>query len=415
VHRRLLIVLALSACGGGDGIDTSGMPGTPVMASFNGVVATIGVQTDGADKTFLVDTGAPMTIFDTDSFPSIPAGAHKETFTAFGVTFHDYPIGAWNLFADQPPTAADGIIGGDLLRHFAFTLDYQGGRAWIDDPFDPADIPADVMTTGEDDVPILVTGGGASQVPGTNDVLAVPATRVIVKVQLEGQTTPIWALVDSGASFVTIEESTLTALGDTPPRPRLDGIVVATANGDVVAYASRIWRATLVGVKTGDAQHAVDDLPVLVLPSSDLFTALSLEVHVPIQAFIGGTFLRRHLSTFDYQSRLLRLAPYTDNPQIDPREFVSPGRLELQTDSSGAWKFIHIYPSSNVAAAGILAGDALTQINGVTVTNMSPSAVFAILDAIPIGQQVTLGIDRGGTTQSFMIAVQDLLPSYPPP
>lgn len=411
----LFLALIGAACGGGGGLDYSGTPGTPVMASFDGVVATITLDgLPGGTKDFVVDTGAPITIFDKDSFPTIPPGAHKQTFSAFGLTFPDYPIGVWNLFADPPGTAADGLLGGDLLRNFAFTLDYKGGRAWLDDPWDPTLIPADVSTMPEHDVKIDVAGGGASQVPDTNDVLAVPPTRVLLRVKLEGQTTPIWALVDSGATFVTIEEATLTALGNTPARPRLDGVVVATANGNVTSYASRVSRATLIDAHDETLPYANDDLPVLVIPGTDLFDGLSLEVGRPVKAFIGGTLLRRHLTTFDYQEKLLRLAPYTDESHIDPREFVSPGRLELFTNAAGEWRFAHVYPGSNVEAAGIVTGDVVEQIAGMPITGQPASFVFALLDGIPLGQSVTLGVQRGGMVQDFAVVVQDLLPSYPP-
>lgn len=421
--KSLLLTAALVACGGDDGprlnddLTYTGVAGTPVPASFDGIVPAVDVSIDGAApaQRFLIDTGAPVTILDRDSFPALVDGQHTVAMDAFGLTFPTVAVGSWDLFDQAPADAEAGIIGGDVLRHFAFSLDYRGGRAWLADPYDAA-FPGDQPVGARLDVPVDVAGGGLGRLP-PGDVVNVPATRVLLQVQFEGQTAPVWALVDSGASFVVLEESYLESLGDMAGRPRLDGVQVTTAQGVVAAYVSRVWRGTVSGPDsdgTSGVTAAVDDLPILVVPGTGLFASLEQEVGLPVQAFVGGSFLRRFLTTFDYQTSTLRLAPYADTAHIDPREFVGMGAV-LSRAADGVWQVANVYPGTDAAAQLLVVGDRVVEIAGTVITDQSSDFVQLLLDGYTVGERVPLGVTRGGMTQPFQVLVEDLLPSYPPP
>src|SRR5262245_53320112 len=92
----------------------------------------------GDENPFLVDTGSPYTVLDTGFYPDVGKGKHAEDIDAFGLTFPGYQTVTLDLFNDpsDPASALAGILGGDLVRHFAFSIDYRGRRVWLFDPFD---------------------------------------------------------------------------------------------------------------------------------------------------------------------------------------------------------------------------------------------------------------------------------------
>jgi hypothetical protein len=400
IRRSCILGLLAAACGGADEFTFEGTAGTPTPASFGGLVPTIHASIDGVEREFLLDTGAPMTILDTTSL-DVEAGKAPHTVDAFGLTVHEYPTVAWDLF---PGNDLGGIIGGDFLRHFAFSLDYRGGRAWVGDPFDATNVPADLDAADLIDVPIEVLGGGLGALPGGN-VVALAPTRVMVQVLLEGKTEPVWALVDSGASAVVVDETLLDELGDAAGRPRLDGVPVTTVSGVVDAFLSRLAHVEMAG-------SSLDDVPILVVPGSDLLTQLSQEVDLDVRVLIGGSLLRHFWTTFDYPGGFLRLGPYRTTPHIDPLEWVSIG-AELYSDGP-TWRVRLVYPGTDAAADGLVEDDVVEEIGGMPITGQSPEVVGELLDGYSLGEDVPIGVARD-TLVTLQVRVEDLLPSYDGP
>src|SRR5262249_48144429 len=125
VLRAALIVCAVAACGPTP-FQYDGTPGQPVRANFGGDgladVAATG-DGDGTQPGPTPATGAPLTILDSSKSSGRSDGRHKDDITAFQLTFHDVTTVAYRTFGDT-----DGVLGGDILRHFAFSLDYEGDR-----------------------------------------------------------------------------------------------------------------------------------------------------------------------------------------------------------------------------------------------------------------------------------------------
>ena len=128
-----MTLATLPAAGGSDGssIDYQGMPGQATPVAFDGWVPIIGASIDGGGlRPFLLDTGAPMTVLDSTAQPGLDEGLAAVELGAFELTFADYQATAWDVFTDSAEgDGVAGIVGGDLLRHFAFSLDYQGSGA----------------------------------------------------------------------------------------------------------------------------------------------------------------------------------------------------------------------------------------------------------------------------------------------
>jgi len=409
--------VAVSACGD-DGIDYDGTAGEPTPARFDAWVPAIDLSAASGDLDItgnvIVDTGAPFTILDVDTY-GYEDGKAATTLTGFGLTFPDYPVIAYDVF-DQSTGDYDGLLGGDLLRHFALSLDYKGSLAWLRDA-DTTALPSGVSGSFDDavSIPFVLRGGGTGLVPGNCPggcgTVSVAATRILLEVELEGSATPVWFLVDTGASISVLSEELLQELGD-PARPRLDGVSVATVNGIVSAYLSRVSSIVIAGdgEDAGPSQVTHVSSPVLVVPGWDLFGAIQSETGVQVRGLIGGSFLRSFLTTLDYTSKRLRLSRYVEPSHLDPDEFVRVGFT--LSPVSGQWRVVDVYDNTDAEAEGLVAGDVVLEIDGTAITGLDESAVGNLLGAFGQGQEVPIGIQVGGGVQTVDVMIEDLLPAY---
>src|SRR5262249_3988372 len=161
VLRAGLILCAAAACGPTP-FQYDGTPGQPVRANFGGDgLADVMVTVDGDPTQHILtaDTGAPLTILDSSKFTDRTDGRHTDDISAFMLTFHDIPTVSSQAYGDT-----DGVLGRDVLRHFAFSLDYEGDRVWLSDPFEATQIPMDVRAGAESLVPFTLKGGGRGTV-----------------------------------------------------------------------------------------------------------------------------------------------------------------------------------------------------------------------------------------------------------
>jgi hypothetical protein len=402
----------LLGCGGGLEID--GAPGTVVAAVFEASIPYAPVRIDGhPERLLLLDTGAPVTVLDASAYPDLGDGAHEVEVATLGVTFRGATVASWSLAGGG---LGAGLLGADLVRHFALTLDYRDARLWITRPYDARVRPPDLATGAEVVLGAEVRGGGRARLPGCGGTgcgtLAFAATRFMVRVTLEGRPAPVWAIVDTGASGVVLDESLLAELpGD--GRPRLDGVVVVTSSGLVPAFLSRVWRVGLEGADGASARVAVDDQPVIVIPGSDLLADLSREVGVDTRALIGGQLLRHHLTTIDYPGSALRLAPYGDLSHIPAGEFVGVGfALRREGDD---WRVREVYPGRDAFRKGLRPDHLIDELDGTPIRGLPGEAVDAILDAFALGAEVPVVYRAFGVPQAVRVLVEDLLPSFPPP
>ncbi len=404
------VVVAATSCGG-DGFDYTGKSGQAVPVTLTANVPIVTVSVDGAGAySFVCDTGSPVTAFDSTIFDK--TGVVAEDLGAFGLGFPGHSVIGANLFAagEQP---SDGLIGWDILGHFAFTIDYQGSRAWLADPWSQANVPAGVSTMDPMNLPFELLGGGVVEFPDCNCSVRIGPTRIAVQAVFEGHVNqPVWVMVDTGASDIVLDETFLASLGDTPARPHLD-LDVSTPDGDVSAYYTRVWAAKVQGT-SGDDFVSLDNLPVLVEPGTDIFTATSAEVGRPIVGLIGGGYLRYFLSTIDYQARELRLAQYTDESHIDPDEFVGVGfDLVLAADGTD-WAVDMIYAGTDAETQGMQIGDIVDELGATAITGQSADVVNNALDAYQLGDRVPVTLRRSPAV-TLDILVENLLPDYPPP
>ena len=406
-----LCALSLAACGD-DGFDYTGTQGTPVNISFAdwtptiSATVTVGGQTY-ADEALTVDTGAPVSEIDSSSNAGMPTGKLDVSLDAFALHMPGVELVA-------APLGAGGLLGANVLSHFALTLDYQNWRGWLSDPFDPAQIPPDVALDPTVEIPMRLSGGGTMWYSDTGK-LSVGPTRVLLHAQFEDLAAPVWVVVDTGASSVVLDSDFFFALdAASPTRPHLQGVTVTTVDGDKPSTMSRVWRVTLASPDGEVSAASVDDVPVLTIPGWSIFTSIQGETGVEVHALIGGSALRRFLATVDYRDSRLVLAPYQDLSFIPANEYVGVG-FSMNPGAGGQWLVSDVYPGHDAAAQGLVSGDVVEEIAGAPITGLSAAAVADMLGAYALGQEVPVGLGRNSTVEVHNVLVEDLLPSYPPP
>lgn len=404
--RALLAALVVAACGGDDSLEWQGSAGRPTAASFAGWVPSVAATVDGAAGTLLCDSGAPLTLLDDDHFSGLPEGEHDIDLVVGALGFPDLPVLSFDVISypqsRQPPL--DGLIGGDVLGAFAFSLDYAGGRVWLDDQ--ERALPAEVDGAGLDGEIALdaaIAGGGVVGIPGA--AREVGATRFLVEAEVEDLPEPFWVLVDTGASSVVLASEVMDLLAE-DGRPRLDGVTVGTAEGAELAYFTRVW-----SLRLGAA--ALESVPVLVLPDDGIFESVSQEVDRRVLAVVGGTYLRWFLATLDYPRERLVLRPYRETSHIDPEEFVGVG-FEMEP-SANQWRVSTVYPGTDAAAEGLEVGEVVYSLDGQEIAGLGEGEVDAVVAGFGLGDELPVGIERAGAMTEVLVSVEDLLPAFVSP
>jgi hypothetical protein len=414
-------VAALGACGGDDdGIDYVGEPGALVTATFPGWVPQIAGFAGGQDGLFVVDTGAPATVLDRDSFGLAPDGLHDVELVGFGLRFPVHQAVVYDLFGGAPGSdgTPDGLIGGELLRHFALRLDYQGGRAALFAGTAPDGDAA--VVEGAVTLRIERLGGGTSLLPGDCGAqpcgaIDLPATRLLLPARFEDQAESQWVLVDTGASAVVTSESFLASLGHAAERPRLDGVSIATASGPAVVAMARLTSLELgagTPVRVAEPTVSLASLPVLVLPSDSLLQSISDEVGHPVVALVGGSFLREFQTTVDYPAGALVLERYRVRTHIPEDEFVGVG-FTLAPGDDGSWRVADVYTGKDAAKQGLARDMIVEKIGDTAIHGLPAATVDALFDGHPVGDHISIEILERGARVTRLVAVEDLLPSYP--
>jgi hypothetical protein len=405
-----VLLLAAAACGPSP-FDYDGTPGQPVPANFgsDGLADISASVNGGPEHALTADTGAPMTILDSSRFADHADGTHQDDIAAFELVFHGVRTVSYKTFGDS-----DGVLGGDILRHFAFSLDYEGDRVWLSDPWDTKNIPADVKSGAEVKVPFQLRGGGRGSVQNcsTCGSFDFPATRVMLRAAFEGGS-PLWVLVDTGASGVILSGDMFDTLAADPQRPRIDGInVVAINDGNQASFITRLSRLELVGV-SGTARLPTDDVVAIVIRGTGLLEQLTAEVGVATKALIGATLLDHYLTTIDYQSGVLRFQKYDDADTRNPGEWLGAG---FQIDvENGEWTVYECYTNKDAYARGIRVGDVIEQIDNAPLAGQNGARVQQILDSYRVGDRMHVTWRRGAQDQAADVLVEDLLPHYLPP
>jgi len=286
-------LLVLCSCGGGDGGGTTPTDTRIVKGTVNNNVVSLPVSIEGvATMPFIADTGTPLTLVDPSRFASLGLDAGVGQITTLdvgGVHLQNVnivalsPCGQMVCSGSQPA----GLLGGAVFVDFQLTFDYRAATVGFGASAIPAGAGAPVTIAFD-------LAGGHPAGSGLTPAVAVPATRIVVDVAIEGTTYPF--VLDTGSSPMVLKPDlydTLVADG------RDQGMTqISTVNG-TVSQPSTSLKMVAVGGASQSGVHAVRS-PL------DL-DRVGAEVGVPVAGLLGGSYLANYIVTIDYPGRRLTL------------------------------------------------------------------------------------------------------------
>lgn len=399
----LVIAIAIAGCSSSSPSAPAPAPApTPAqMTAFARVdkVLLVNAEANGSKGALAVDTGNPLMLLNPASFPSSP-DVGTTSFTVAGHTYDDVPVVTSTLSPASPDPAFSlgGLVGCPLLCNTVASFNYRDAVMTIGDSPQISGVGADTA------IPFDFEGGGTTfQVNGKS--VDLPQSRVVVNVDLEGQTYRM--IVDTGATSITVGESVLAILAS-DGRKKLDSGSLQTAgNGASSATYTRAKKVTVGGVSVQDVVVVHDSAFDRNLQTIDVETGDA------IFGSLGGSFLEHFAVTIDYPNHMLHLAPYTDTSFI-----VDAGRavgfsVKTAIEKQGA-VVSSVLAGSQAEALGIAAGDVVTSVDGTAVTGLSFSEIQVLLSgAVGSTKSVTFGSAAKNANQTLTVPVEEYFPYAP--
>lgn len=243
---------------------------------------------DGRSGNFLFDTGAEMTLLNQQHFKGIPsatpagAGATGKLenassyrvarFDWHGVSFRDADLTAVDLdhlSPNGPPLL--GLIGADLLMHYAVTLDYPKRK-----------IILRVPTKQKPNTPPL-------KLP-----FVLQGHLPVVRANIAGETYNL--TIDSGAGVNMLAEECFTSVKTQLANP------FTTNLGGASSQAKAVKGGTIKQITLGKNVRLVDMVTIFTV-----IGPLANSKPTPIDGILGYEFLRQYQVTINYPERVLEL------------------------------------------------------------------------------------------------------------
>ncbi|HEY5089264.1 MAG TPA: aspartyl protease family protein [Polyangia bacterium] len=423
----LLGILAISCGGGSSGYATMGMLGSPSSAVVGANLVFANAALNGTAELFpgqafgmLIDTGSPVVLID-PSFFNMPGPATNADITGnINLGLID-KSGAIVVTLDQIPALKlsdammtslgfGGILGGNVMRQFSVQLNYA-------DPMDAFRLgdnamePDGVEIPGGS-VPFALQGGGTASVmlsdKVTSPVVTIPPTRLPLTVSIDGTDAAhqFHFLLDTGASEVSVRASVYDLLV-ADGRPQLSGFQITTVLGGSNAEVTRA-RTISIGGET------VPNVPVMTIPGDDLLDEIGGEVGYQLDGLLGGSFLRNFLVTIDYPHGQLHLQRYTTETWVDEFQRVGVALGGTPLTSVHLYNAGVVYPGTDAAAQGIVAGDEIVSIDGAQLDPLDPITADNLLNgAVGTTKAIGLGMAHAAalSNTTVNVMVDDLIPN----
>lgn len=328
---------------------------------------------------FVYDTGAPSSGMDTKLYDEVGAGPYALEIAGQHI---EIPLIQTVPSAALGIPGVSGIIGGDVMKGFAVSLDFSRKRFWLEPTRDEDALLGCTHVSGE---PVEVEWIQASYlfVPGKMD-------------SADG-----WLLVDSGASLGAVPESVFTQIDTAAPRPALEGFYTPAAIGTFWSKLSTVGKIEVGGL-------AVEHLSIRTI--GDGAIPVSSSVPGPLLGVLPTDYLKHFLVTVDYPGKILRLDPVTGLDSEEPTRFFTVG-IGLESKTELPQHVAQVLAGSAAEEAGILIGDEVTAIQGQSIESISPYQRPFGLVSPQAGATIGVTVLRNGVEESFELEARDLLVS----
>jgi hypothetical protein len=291
-----IAVSSLAACGSGD-IQTVQSDDQTVAGTVTAGVISLPVSIDGtATQPFVLDTGSVLTRLDPNRFSGLgltPGFGPISTLDVGGVVhLMDVDVYTAELCNDMNMcrgTEPAGLLGGKELVTYRFTIDYRAQSVTFGDFTPPADVAAPFEVT------FALEGGGEGMIAGTR--VSLPATRIVVQVDIEGTLMPM--ILDTGSSTMVLKPELFDALvADGREQTTID---LGTVAGTQQVALTRVHSVALAGETQTEVEAVRAPLDLGLIEA---------EVGHPVNGLLGGRYLENYVTTIDYPARLITLRAY---------------------------------------------------------------------------------------------------------
>lgn len=369
-----------------------------IPVTVRGNVVYLPVSINGAvARSVPFDTGSPVTIIDPLVFSDAKLSSGKSQTGTVGVG----PL-IWenvSLVAMSPCGATScptdtfaGLISGSVFGQTEVSLNYRDAKVSLGKSAVPNAVHEEIS------VDFKLEGGGLAAIPGVSGYVQLPATRIVVLVDVEG--VDYTFIVDTGASLNVVSPDLYSKLiADGRGHVNFKALAIG---GTVDVQATRIRRMAVGGVEVVGAS---------ALTGPFNLDALGQEVGRRVDGLLGGTFLREFLFKVGYTNSKLGFRRYADRSFISD-EFHRVGVTLKAVETGGNVQFMTdlVLPGSHAAAApsDFWSGRVLS-IDGRSLDGLRADEVDMLLCG-PIGahRRVTV-VTAANVELSFEFLVEDVL------
>jgi len=261
----------------------------------------------------------------------------------------------------------DGIVGSDVLRHFAVRIDFSSGS-----------VQFGTNTT-------MLARGVVVTLQSANNVYFVP-------LNLEG--TPVSLLLDTGTNASSVSSHAWSDITmHWQPQTMLDG--VRSSGGSEGAKFVLIPKVNIGGATSRN-------VPLRVQPQ----TRDGLFADANFDGLLGTDVLRQFIVTLDLANNKIYLIR-NPNSHIDRYLFSTIG-IQFAKDIDGDFTILAVWNPSPAAKAGLKIGDLILAVDQLDTRQMSLDDLSREIHGHP-GTEVNLVIDSGGHRHSVAVTIGCLL------
>jgi hypothetical protein len=369
--------------------DDAGMETGPAAVCPDGVdfleiagKIAVDVAVNGKPYKFILDTGAPYSMFDTSLQSEVGAsGPYEITLGDTKVTIGSTTFGDIQMALKL--AGIQGIVGADVFGKSVLTIDYPRSRV--------------ILQTMRDEASLLACDhveGQPAEVPFVRNYYLF--------VEGKAEDTAGYFLVDTGASFGAMPDGTFDMLNAAKPRNALKGFYTPAAIGTFWARLGSVGSYEVGGKKVSRilVRTVTDGLlgpPPLAFSNKTFFGVLP------------AGFMHNFMVTVDYPAKKLRLDAGKMSTLMDINKVYVTGIGLDDSTTTPPIKVAQVLPKSSAEEKGVQIGDRLVSINGLAVDTMDPYYRPWRLTAPPPATSINIVLERNSQMIPLSLDTRDLL------